>query len=123
MPTSTGQSCRNARLFGGCFYNSLTQGRLFGVRSGAGWQAIDNAYFDDPSAAPPYIEREWHASPRHAELFTKRVGWIMSTPDVPEIERQKRQPSAASGMPPSALALETTTSSRPNSATGVTPNR
>ena len=74
MPTSTGQSCRNVRLFGGYFYNSLTQGRPFGVRSGAGWQEIDNAYFDDPSAVPPYIECEWHASPRHAELFTKQVG-------------------------------------------------
>ena len=42
-------------LFGGYFYNSLTQARLFGMRSGAGWQAVDNAYFDDPSAVPPYV--------------------------------------------------------------------
>jgi pyruvate,water dikinase len=76
-------------LFGGYFYNSLTQARLFGVRSGAGWQAIDNAYFDDPSAVPPYRERDWHISPRHSEKLAKTMGWFMSTPNVPDIERQK----------------------------------
>jgi rifampicin phosphotransferase len=76
-------------LFGGYFYNSLTQARLFGVRSGAGWQAIDNAYFDDPSAVPPYRERDWHISPRHSEKLAKTMGWFMSTPNVPAIDRQK----------------------------------
>jgi rifampicin phosphotransferase len=76
-------------LFGGYFYNSLTQARLFGVRSGAGWQAIDNAYFDDPSAVPPYVEQDWHTSPRHTEKLTKTMGWFMSTPNVPEIDKQK----------------------------------
>ena len=76
-------------LFGGYFYNSLTQSRLFGVRSGVGWQAIDNAYFDDPSAVPPYVEQEWHTSPRHTEKLTKTMGWIMSTTSVPAIDRQK----------------------------------
>ena len=81
-------------LFGGYFYNSLTQARLFGVRSGAGWQAVDNAYFDDPAAIPPYEERAWHTSPRHTELLGKQMAWIMSTPVVPEIERQKRDAKA-----------------------------
>lgn len=76
-------------LFGGYFYNSLTQARLFGVRSGAGWQAIDNAYFDDPSAVPAYVEHDWHISPRHTETLTKSMGLIMSTSNVPIIERQK----------------------------------
>ena len=81
-------------LFGGYFYNSLTQARLFGVRSGAGWQAVDNAYFDDPSAVPPYVERDWHASPRNTELLNKTMAWILTTPEVPEIERQKRDAQA-----------------------------
>ena len=76
-------------LFGGYFYNSLTQARLFGVRSGAGWQAIDNAYFDDPSAVPPYLAQAWHVSPRHTEALTKKMGWIMTTSSVPAIDRQK----------------------------------
>ena len=40
-------------LFGGYFYNSLTQSRLFGIRSGAGWEAIDNTFFDTESQAIP----------------------------------------------------------------------
>jgi rifampicin phosphotransferase len=81
-------------LFGGYFYNSLTQSRLFGVRSGAGWQAIDNAYFDDPSAVPPYVEADWHTSPRHSETLGKTMGWFMSTPNVPEIDKQKVEAKA-----------------------------
>lgn len=81
-------------LFGGYFYNSLTQARLFGVRSGAGWQAVDNAYFDDPAAVPPYEAQDWHTSPRHTELLGKHMAWILSTPVVPEIERNKREAKA-----------------------------
>lgn len=95
-------------LFGGYFYNSLTQARLFGVRSGAGWQAVDNAYFDDPSAVPPYEERDWHASPRHTELLTKHMGWIMSTPCVPEIEKQKLEAKALRDSRPDLSSLTIT---------------
>jgi len=94
-------------LFGGYFYNSLTQARLFGVRSGAGWQAVDNAYFDDPSAVPPYVERDWHESPRNTELLNKTMAWIMSTPEVPEIERQKRDAKALRDSRP-AVTVQTT---------------
>ncbi len=94
-------------LFGGYFYNSLTQARLFGVRSGAGWQAVDNAYFDDPSAIPPYEERDWHTSPRHTELLGKQMAWIMSTPVVLEIERQKRDAKALRDSRPDLSALTT----------------
>ncbi len=95
-------------LFGGYFYNSLTQGRLFGVRSGAGWQAIDNAYFDDPSAVPPYVEKDWHISPRHSENLAKKMAWIMSTPNVPEIEKQKIEAKALRDSRPD-LSTQTTT--------------
>jgi rifampicin phosphotransferase len=94
-------------LFGGYFYNSLTQARLFGVRSGAGWQAVDNAYFDDPSAVPPYEERDWHTSPRHTEMLGKNMTWIMSTPNVPEIEKQKVEAKALRDSRPD-LSTQTT---------------
>jgi rifampicin phosphotransferase len=81
-------------LFGGFFYNSLTQARLFGVRSGAGWQAIDQAYFDESQNIPAYVERDWHNSPRHAEKLANTMGWILSTPSVPEIDLQKREAKA-----------------------------
>lgn len=95
-------------LFGGYFYNSLTQARVFGVRSGAGWQAVDNAYFDDPAAIPPYEERDWHTSPRHSELLGKQMAWIMSTPVVPEIERQKRDAKALRDSRPDLPTLTNT---------------
>jgi rifampicin phosphotransferase len=82
-------------LFGGYFYNSLTQARLFGVRSGAGWQAVDQTYFDPTSQdIPPYIEQDWHQSPRHTEKVSNTVAWCLSTPNVPEIELQKYEAKA-----------------------------
>ena len=82
-------------LFGGYFYNSLTQSRLFGVRSGAGWQAIDNTFFDTASQEiPPYVEHEWHASPRHSQKLADTIAWCLSTPRIPEIELQKHEAKA-----------------------------
>jgi rifampicin phosphotransferase len=92
-------------LFGGYFYNSLTQSRLFGVRSGAGWQAIDNAYFDDPSLVPPYVEAPWHNSPRHSERLAKTMGWFMTTPNVPEIDKQKVEAKALRDSRPDLATL------------------
>jgi rifampicin phosphotransferase len=92
-------------LFGGYFYNSLTQSRLFGVRSGAGWQAIDNAYFDDPSLVPPYVEADWHNSPRHSERLAKTMGWFMTTPNVPEIDKQKVEAKALRDSRPDLATL------------------
>ncbi len=82
-------------LFGGYFYNSLTQSRLFGVRSGAGWEAIDRTFFDGASQAiPPYVEADWHAD----ECKTKKLGatmaWVTTTESLPEVELQKREAKA-----------------------------
>ena len=77
-------------LFGGFFYNSLTQSRLFGIRSGAGWEAIDNTFFDtDSQEIPPYEPADWHESPRHAQKLEATIGWCLATPNVPEIDRHK----------------------------------
>lgn len=73
-------------LFGGYFYNTLTQARLFGVRSGGGWQAVDQAYFDESQNIPPYVEHEWHNSPCHEAKLQNTIGWVMSTDSVPETE-------------------------------------
>ncbi len=82
-------------LFGGYFYNSLTQSRLFGVRSGAGWDAIDKTFFDSGSQEiPPYVEADWHNSPRHTEKLGVTVGWCLSTPNVPEVDLHKQEVKA-----------------------------
>lgn len=82
-------------LFGGYFYNSLMQSRLFGVRSGAGWDAIDKTFFDSGSQEiPPYVEEDWHNSPRHTEKLGVTVGWCLATPNVPEVDLNKREVKA-----------------------------
>ncbi len=82
-------------LFGGYFYNSLTQARLFGIRSGAGWETVDATYFDSSSQAiPPYREQDWHNSPCHQEKLGKTVAWVMSTDSVPETELIKWEAEA-----------------------------
>jgi rifampicin phosphotransferase len=81
-------------VFGGYFYNSLTQARLFGVRSGAGWQAIDQSYFDSSSQEiPPYIEQPWHTAASTAKL-QEVVAWCLQTDSVPEIDLQKHEAKA-----------------------------
>lgn len=66
-------------LFGGYFYNSLTQARLLGVRMpGASPEQIDEAYFDDHPDVPPYVAEPWHESERHAQKLTETVEYVMS---------------------------------------------
>ncbi|HMK10684.1 MAG TPA: PEP-utilizing enzyme [Acidimicrobiales bacterium] len=94
-PLEYGDPPESFGLFGGYFYNSLTQARLFGVRSGGGWEQVDRTYFDPSSQEiPPYVERDWHASPRHTEKLGLTVAWCLSTPNVPEIELQKHEAKA-----------------------------
>lgn len=66
-------------LFGGYFYNSLTQARLLGVRMpGASPEQIDEAYFDDHPDVPPYVAESWHESERHAQKLTETVEYVLS---------------------------------------------
>src|SRR5262245_7322531 len=82
-------------LFGGYFYNSLTQSRLFGVRSGAGWEAIDRTFFDGVSQEiPPYIEADWHTDECKTKKLAATMGWVTTTEHVPEAELQKREAKA-----------------------------
>ena len=93
-------------LFGGYFYNSLTQSRLFGVRGGSGWETVDKTFFDTESQAiPPYVEQPWHISPRHSEKLGGTVGWCLSTPNVPEIDRQKYEAKALRDSRPNLALL------------------
>lgn len=93
-------------LFGGYFYNSLTQSRLFGIRSGAGWETIDNTFFDTESQQiPPYVEADWHDSPRHTGKLQATIAWCMSTPNVPEIDRQKVEVKAVRDSRPDLTTL------------------
>lgn len=82
-------------LFGGYFYNSLTQSRLFGVRSGVGWEAIDNAFFDASSQQiPPYEAQDWHEAPCKTEKLNTTMAWMTTTDRFPEADKQKREAKA-----------------------------
>ena len=73
-------------LFGGYFYNVLTQARLMGARMpGATPEAIDNAYFDARDEVPPYKEESWHQSERHAAKLGETMAWVMSAEPLTEL--------------------------------------
>ena len=77
-------------LFGGYFYNSLTQARLLGVRMpGASPEQIDEAYFDEHPDVPPYVPEPWHESERHAQKLTETAGYVLSTEEhQPVLDQQ-----------------------------------
>jgi pyruvate,water dikinase len=78
-------------LFGGYFYNSLTQARLMGVRMpGATPEAIDAAYFDNTPDVPPYKHEPWHDSPKHEAKLADTMGYVMSGVVYQPIEDQKK---------------------------------
>lgn len=78
-------------LFGGYFYNSLTQARLMGVRMpGATPEAIDAAYFDNTPDVPPYKHEPWHDSPKHEAKLAETMGYVMGGETYQPIEDQKK---------------------------------
>jgi len=78
-------------LFGGYFYNSLTQARLMGVRMpGATPEAIDAAYFDNTPDVPPYKHEPWHDSPKHEAKLAETMAYVMGGETYQPIEDQKK---------------------------------
>ena len=79
-------------LFGGYFYNSLTQARLMGVRMpGASPEAIDQAYFDARPDVPVYTAEPWHESERHAAKLGETMGIVLGCDFYQPIEDQKTE--------------------------------
>ncbi len=77
-------------LFGGYFYNCLTQARMMGVRMpGVTPEAIDDAYFDAHPDVPEYIAEDWHDSPKHSEILEKTGAYLMEATAHPPIEEWK----------------------------------
>ena len=78
-------------LFGGYFYNCLTQARMMGVRMpGVTPEAIDDAYFDSHPDVPPYIGEDWHESERHSEILSETGAYLLSASSHPPIEEHKK---------------------------------
>ena len=93
-------------LFGGYFYNSLTQARLMGVRMpGASAEAIDAAYFDEHPDVPPYVEEDWHESDAHAAKLAETMAYVMSGVAHLPVEEQKLEARADRESRPDLAAL------------------
>ena len=89
-------------LFGGYFYNILSQARLMGARMpGASPEAIDEAYFDSRDEVPPYKEEPWHQSQRHAGEARRDdgLGHERGPPHRARRRARPRRPSSASSGP------------------------
>lgn len=77
-------------LFGGYFYNCLTQARMMGVRQpGATPEMVDDAYFDAHPDVPPYVAEEWHESEVHSQRLEKNAEYLLGTDSHPPIEELK----------------------------------
>ncbi len=77
-------------LFGGYFYNTLTQARMMGVRQpGATPEMIDDAYFDAHPDVPPYVAEDWHESEVHSQRLEKNTAYLLETESHPPIEEMK----------------------------------
>jgi len=77
-------------LFGGYFYNCLTQARMMGVRMpGVTPEAIDDAYFDAHPDVPEYNAEDWHESPKHSEILEKTGAYLMEATVHPPIEEMR----------------------------------
>ena len=77
-------------LFGGYFYNTLTQARMMGVRQpGATPEMIDDAYFDAHPDVPPYVAEDWHESEVHSQRLEKNTAYLLETDSHPPIEHMK----------------------------------
>jgi pyruvate,water dikinase len=77
-------------LFGGYFYNSLTQARMMGSRTpGATAEMIDDAYFDAHPDVPPYVLEDWHESEEHSKKLTVTSTYLLETDKHEPIEEMK----------------------------------
>lgn len=78
------------KVFGGYPYNPLTLTRIFGARMpGASPELIDQAFFDSRDEVPPYVEEDWHVSPKHEAKLGESAEWAMSVQDLPELVADK----------------------------------
>jgi pyruvate,water dikinase len=73
--------------FGGYIYLNLSAQRILGVRTpGVEPGDVDRAFFGDIAGAPGYTAQAGDDDPRYTERVTETFSWIMSTPEVPDVD-------------------------------------
>ena len=78
-------------VFGGYCYLNVSISRIFAVRTpGLTPELMDQSLFGT-SSAPPYRPQPTDESPEHTARIQQTVGWILTTPDLPELLDDQRQ--------------------------------
>jgi pyruvate,water dikinase len=72
-------------VFGGYCYLNVSLSRIFAVRTpGLTPELMDQTLFGAQDA-PPYEPRPTDESPLHTQRIQQTVGWVLTTPDLPEL--------------------------------------
>ncbi len=77
-------------VFGGYGYLNVTASRIFGVRApGLTPEAIDASFFGGQDGVPPYAPKDTDVSPKHEAKLLETIGWVLSTQELPELDKMR----------------------------------
>jgi pyruvate,water dikinase len=92
-------------LFGGYLYIGLSHMRIWGIRSGVGYEVIDHAQLGDHPDTPPYRPHPDDECPECGEKIAETTKWILRTTDFPEAMEDRREAEAARDARPDLTRL------------------
>ncbi len=76
---------------GGYAYLNASALRMLGHRApGMTAQDIDDSFFGDAPGVPPFVVREGDDRPELTEKIGETFGWVLTTPDLPDVLEQER---------------------------------
>jgi pyruvate,water dikinase len=94
-------------FFGGYFYINLSNVRMQGVRNPAVTvEQLDLAFFGDHPDVPPYTPHPDDDRPDLVPKIGEYLGWVMSTTEWPEFDREKAQTVALRANRPDFAELD-----------------
>jgi phosphohistidine swiveling domain-containing protein len=83
-------------LFGGYAYLNASLNRVFGYRApGLTASTVDDIYFGDHPDVPPVVVDDWWDSPRATAELEHWLGWVVTTTEQPDLERDREIADAA----------------------------
>lgn len=94
-----------AAFFYGHLYVNVTMARLSGVRSGIGWQAVDEASFGSHPDAPPHAARPADDDPVAKARYGERIQWALTATEYPDLEEDRALARAAHAARPDLATL------------------
>jgi phosphohistidine swiveling domain-containing protein len=93
-------------VFGGYCYLNVSISRIFGVRvPGLTPELVDQSIWGEMPGVPPYRPTPTDESPEHTERIQQTVGWIFTTPDLPELRTDQERVEAIRAARPDLSTL------------------